>query len=307
MTTEVNNVELYRATTKLVQNIFESDVEDMSSASAVVTNIFELSDHLLGSISTGEGEVSIQLGNDELNQLASYFGFTEDLMPTVYRYVAASMFAGYLIANSVVGRDREFSETSEVFNQFLIDDSKIVTIFEDCAWRSFGAPDAPQKIYKKMSERDPYEIAAVNMQRIGSGIVLLAEERLELNIMRNISNEMVEALNENILQRTANDQLTLAAAGFSSPAARAKIGHSVMEGLIKQRGIGLAFPYSKEELLTLNESLYKAQMFSDEKERILRGELADEQSTSAWREMVDLSGGHTKPDPEHMKVEHSED
>jgi hypothetical protein len=307
MTTEVQNSELYLATANLVENIFDTDVENMNSASTIVTDIFELPEYSLGSITSGGGEISIQLGNDELNQFANYFGFTEDSMPTIYRYVAASMFAGYLIANSVVGRDREFSEASEVFNQFLIDESKIASLFEDCAWRSFGSPGAPEEIYKRMSERDPFEIATVNMQRIGSGIVLLAEERLGLDSMGSVSNEMIEALNENILHHTKNDQLTLAAAGFSSSYAKAKIGHNVMERLIKQRGIGLAFPYSQVELNTLNESLYKAQRFPDEKERILRGELADEQSTSAWKEMVDLSGGHIEIDLDYMKVQYPED
>jgi arginyl-tRNA synthetase len=125
--------------------------------------------------------------------------------------------------------------------------------------------------------------------------------------MRNVIDEMVEALNENILLQTNNDQLTLAAAGFSSLYAKAKIGHSVMERLIKQRGIGLAFPCSKAEIVALNERLYNAQKSSDENELIVRNELADEQSTSAWKEMIDLSGGHTTVDFALMKVEIDED
>lgn len=307
MTTEVQNGELYLATANLVRDTFQSDVENMSSVSTVVTDIIELPEHSLGSITNENGEVYIQLGTDELNQFAGYFGFTEDSMPTIYRYVAASMFAGYLIANSVVGRDREFSETSEVFNQYLIDEGKIVSLFEDCAWRSFGTPGASEKIYRRISERDPIEIATLNMQRIGSGIVLLAEESLELDCMKTISNEMIEALNENIHKQTNNDQLTLAAAGLSSIYAQAKIGHSVMERLIKQRGIGLAFPCEKAEIDILNDNLFRAQRDLDDKEIIVRRELADVQSTSAWKEMIDLSGGHTAVDLELMKVQQLED
>jgi hypothetical protein len=303
MSIEVNNSELYQATSDIVSDIFGVEVSGVDTVTTIVADVYDLPESALGSVTNGESELLIQLGGVEIDQFARFFDFTEDMRPDIYRYVAASMFAGYIVANSVARRNQIYSEASEVFNQVLIDQDPIVKLLEDCALRSFGSYETPERVFKKVAERDPLEIATINMHRIGSGLVLFAEQRLGQNERHELSDDMIASLNENINKQTTNDTLTFEAAGLKHPYAQGRIASTVMERLIRQRGIGLAFPYTIEEINVLKMMLAEASDTAHEHEIMIRKELAGEESTEGWREIVELSGGYVEVDPAYMQVD----
>ena len=303
MSREIDNSELYMATIEVVKDTFNQGAVGIESVDTSLTDIVGLDDFVLGSISNGTGNVKINLGSKEVKQFIDYFSIMKSEEEKVYRYIAASMFAGYIVESSVVGRTDELSEASEFFNQELIDVTRPKDLLEDCAWRSFGTPGAPGYIYQDMIKRGPIEIATFNMYGIGSGIVLLAEEEVGNKEALEVSDLLVSSLNETIQSTTANDQLTFRAAGLVQNDAQAKIGKSIMERLIKQRGLGLAFPYTKTEIHKMQKGIHDAKKVGAIREKLLREEHTSDMGETKWRQLVELSNGYPTVDKDRMHVE----
>ena len=294
MTNDANLNLIFDASRETIDQYFGSSTP-VQEVHAVVENVIGLEDYGLGSVSmdTENPRLRIAVGAAEATGIAIAFDVDPDESDTLYRYITGSLFAGYVMVANVVGRDSAHSEVGNTFHRSLMDSARIASVVEDCSWESLGQIGASTEILKIMEQTTNGlpEIAAINMHRIGSGLILAAEKMIasDSRPMDELKGDMQKAFIIDMRNAVEQDLIALTAGGFTSEHKKRVLTEKIIERVIKQRGIGLLFPASVAEVEGMSLVLDKASQDDTIKSMVDCAMNTDE----LWCRVIDLSDGHS--------------